>query len=475
MAKYETLVDQVKEQIQNNIWQVGDKLPSLRKQTEATGLSLMTVLHAYQVLESQGWIVSHARSGYFVAPKIHKSNPLPKRDNTTVSRSEEIDINDFIFDVLKTGQAPYTINFVSVYPDPNLYPRNSINKSLTSAVSHMPTSSALDNLPPGNKALRQLIAKRYAAEGITVRPDEIVITAGALEALNLSLQAVTKAGDWVVVESPTFYGALQSLQRLNLRALSVRTHPTEGIDLKALEDALKSHPVKACWLMTNHQNPLGCTLSNEKKERLMAMLADHNVYLIEDDVYGELYYGSQKPLPAKAFDRSGMTMHCSSLSKTLVAGFRIGWVAAGEMALPIQKLQLMSTLSASAPIQLALEHYLSTRNYENHLRKLRRKLEQHKFGMWQMLSAHLPSSVVIHYSQGGYFLWIELPEYLDATVLYDLAAKTHISIAPGKMFSLSNEYDHCFRLNSSFECSDAQERAIKRLAELIQQMIDNHS
>lgn len=207
----------------------------------------------------------------------------------------------------------------------------------------------------------------------------------------------------------------------------------------------------------------------------MAMLADHNVYLIEDDVYGELYYGSQKPLPAKAFDRSGMTMHCSSLSKTLVAGFRIGWVAAGEMALPIQKLQLMSTLSASAPIQLALEHYLSTRNYENHLRKLRRKLEQHKFGMWQMLSAHLPSSVVIHYSQGGYFLWIELPEYLDATVLYDLAAKTHISIAPGKMFSLSNEYDHCFRLNSSFECSDAQERAIKRLAELIQQMIDNHS
>ena len=226
MAKYETLVDQVKEQIQNNIWQVGDKLPSLRKQTEATGLSLMTVLHAYQVLESQGWIVSHARSGYFVAPKIHKSNPLPKRDNTTVSRSEEIDINDFIFDVLKTGQAPYTINFVSVYPDPNLYPRNSINKSLTSAVSHMPTSSALDNLPPGNKALRQLIAKRYAAEGITVRPDEIVITAGALEALNLSLQAVTKAGDWVVVESPTFYGALQSLQRLNLRALSVRTHPT---------------------------------------------------------------------------------------------------------------------------------------------------------------------------------------------------------------------------------------------------------
>lgn len=472
MAKYETLVDQIREQIKNNIWRVGDKLPSLRKQTETTGMSLMTVLHAYQVLESQGWIVSHARSGYFVAPKIQNSNPISKRSNATVSKAEEIDINDFVFDVLKANRTPYTVDFGSVYPDPSLYPRNQVNKSLTSAVGHMPTSSALDNLPPGNKGLRQIIAKRYAAEGMNVHPDEIVITAGALEALNLSLQAVTQAGDWVVVESPTFYGALQSLQRLNLRALSIRTHPTDGIDLDSLEDALKSHTVKACWLMTNQQNPLGCTLSNDKKARLMALLAEYNVYLIEDDVYSELYYGSQKPLPAKAFDQNGMTMHCSSFSKTLVAGFRIGWVAAGKMALPIQKLQMMSTLSASAPIQLALEKYLSARNYENHLRQLRRKLEQRKFAVWQMLCAEMPASVNINYSEGGYFLWIELPDHVDATVLYQQASKENISIAPGRMFSLNNEFDHCFRLNSSFECSLIQERAIKRLAELIQKMLE---
>lgn len=473
MAKYETLVDQVREQIQNNVWVVGEKLPSLRKQTETTGLSLMTVLHAYQVLESQGWIVSHTRSGYFVAPKIQKLSSPIKRSSVTVSKSEDIDINDFIFDVLKANRTIHTVDFGSVYPDPNLYPRKSVNKSLTSAMSHMPTSSALDNLPPGNQGLRQIIAKRYAAEGMNVHPDEIVITAGALEALNLSLQAVTKSGDWVVVESPTFYGALQSLQRLNLRALSIRTDPTEGIDLESLENALKSHTVKACWLMTNQQNPLGYTLSNEKKGRLIELLAKYDVFLIEDDVYSELYFGGKKPLPAKAFDPKGMTMHCSSFSKTLVAGFRIGWVAAGKMALPIQKLQLMSTLSASAPIQLALETYLSTRNYENHLRQLRRKLEQRKFAVWQTLCTHLPSSVNIDYSEGGYFLWVELPERLDATVLYELASKENISIAPGRMFSLNHEFDHCFRLNSSFECTAVQERAIKRLAELIQSMLDN--
>ena len=368
LAKYEKLVEQIRNQIQNEVWAVGDRLPSLRTQAETSGMSLMTVLHAYQVLESQGWIVSHARSGYFVAPKIQYASTT--ESDVTVQTTEAIDINDFIFDVLQASRKPNIVDFGSVYPDPTLYPRHQINKSLMAAARTMPTSNALDNRPPGNKDLRQLIAKRYAAQGISVHPDEIVITAGALEALNLSLQAVTQAGDWVVVESPTFYAALQSLQRLNLRALSIRTHPREGIDLDALEKALQSHPVKACWLMTSHQNPLGCSLSNEKKRRLIELLVKYNVFLIEDDVYSELYFGANKPLPAKTYDQQGMTMHCSSFSKTLVAGFRIGWVAAGKMALPIQKLQLMSTLSASAPIQLALANYLSTRNYEKPFAKV---------------------------------------------------------------------------------------------------------
>ncbi|PKH57743.1 GntR family transcriptional regulator [Shewanella sp. Choline-02u-19] len=470
MAKYENLVEQIRRQIQNGIWKVGDKLPSLRKQTEISGVSLMTVLHAYQVLESQGWIVSHARSGYFVAPQVQYLSP--KKSEVTIHTTENIDINDFIFDVLQANRTPHLVDFCSVYPDPKLYPRHQVNKSLMTAARNMPTSSALDNLPPGNEDLRQLIAKRYAAQGMNVHPDEIVITAGALEALNLSLQAVTQAGDWVVVESPTFYGALQSLQKLNLRALSVRTHPQDGIDLEALEKALQSHSVKACWLMTNHQNPLGCSLSDEKKQALIQLLADYNVYLIEDDVYSELYFGGKKPLPAKAFDQQGMTMHCSSFSKCLVAGFRIGWVAAGRMALPIQKLQLMSTLSASTPIQLALAKYLSSCNYEKHLRQLRRKLEQRKFANWQVLRTYFPANVSIHYSEGGYFLWIELPEHLNATTLYQRALKERISIAPGKMFSASKQFNHCFRLNSSFECSDREVGAIKRLAELIQNMLD---
>lgn len=469
MAKYEQLVDQIRDQIQNEVWQVGDKLPSLRKQTKLSDMSLMTVMQAYQVLESQGWITSHARSGYFVAPKVSKS--IPKESSIAIDSSENIDINDFIFEVLQESRKTHVIGFGSVYPDARLFPRNQLNKALMTAVKTMPIASALYNFPPGNEKLRHIIAQRYAAQGMNIHPDEIIITAGALDALNLCLQALTQAGDWVIVESPAFYGSLQALQRLNLRALSIRTHPQKGIDLEALEQALQTHPVKACWLMTNVQNPTGCTMSDDKKRRLVELLEKYQVYLIEDDVYAELYFTDKKPLPAKAFSTNNHVLHCSSFSKSLVSGYRIGWVAAGDMSLAIQKLQLMSALSVSAPIQLAFAEYLSTRNYENHLRVLRRKLETNKFATWHEAKNCFPEEVDIHYLDGGYFLWVELPKHLDAAELYQRAINENISIAPGKMFSLGEHFNHCFRMNASFDCSEKEKRAITRLGELIRAML----
>lgn len=289
MAKYQELVEQLKRQILSGIWNPGDKLPSLRKQSEHTGNSLMTVLHAYQLLESQGWIISQARSGYRVAPRVKESNV--QQTPMAVSSTEHVDINEFIFEVLQASKNPQLVNFGFAYPSPDLYPRYHVTRALSAAARNMPTSNMFNNLPPGNEQLRSIIAKRYAAKGIEISPDEIIITAGALEALNLSLQACTRQGDWVVVESPTFYGALQSLQRLGLKALSVRTDPITGIDIDSLERALQTHDVKACWLMSNHQNPLGFTLTDDKKKQVVAMLKRYNVALIEDDVYSELYEG----------------------------------------------------------------------------------------------------------------------------------------------------------------------------------------
>ncbi|MFY0191024.1 PLP-dependent aminotransferase family protein [Raoultella planticola] len=469
MKKYQQLAQQLTEQIALGVWQPGDRLPSLREQVVSSGMSFMTVSHAYQLLESQGRIIARPQSGYYVAPKpVRLRQPPPPAQ---VTRDEAVDINTYIFEVLQASRRASMLPFASAFPDPRLFPLQQLNRSLAQVSKTATAMSVIENLPPGNDELRHAIAQRYALQGMNISPDEIVITAGALEALNLSLQAVTEPGDWVVVENPCFYGALQALERLRLKALSVATDVKEGIDLAALEQALQSYPVKACWLMTNGQNPLGFTLSAAKKAQLVDLLARYNVVLIEDDVYSELYFGREKPLPAKFWDRQEMTLHCSSFSKCLVPGFRIGWVAAGKHARRIQQLQLMSTLSTSSPMQMALVDYLSTRRYDAHLRRLRRQLAERKQQAWQALLRHLPAEVKIHHSDSGYFLWLELPEGADAGELSARALRDNISIAPGKMFSTTASWTSFFRFNTAWGWGEREEQGVKRLGELIREQL----
>lgn len=467
MKKYQLLVEHIRAQIAQGVWRAGDRLPSLRAQVAHSGMSFMTVSHAYQTLESQGVIVARPQSGYFVA-----SSPQSDRSPTKAIHSGTVDINTYIFDVLQASRDPAIVPFGSAFPDPKLFPLQQLNRSLTRVSRSTSAVSLTSSLPPGNEALRQAIARRYAAQGMSVSPNEIVITAGALEALNLCLQAVTSPGDWVIVEDPCFYGALQALERLRLRALAIPSDVNDGINLAALEQALKTSTVKACWLMTNSQNPLGFTLGAQKKQQLLALLKRYNVTLIEDDVYTELWHGREKPLPVRAWDDGSNVMHCSSFSKCLVAGFRIGWVAAGIHARRIQELQLMSTLSTSSPIQLALVDYLSTRSYDSYLRRLRRELTARKQRSLQALRRHFPPQAQIHSHDGGYFLWVELPQWLDASELSDAALACDISIAPGKMFTTSQAWHNFFRLNVSWDWGEREEQAAQRLGALIAKRLE---
>lgn len=461
MAKYQQLTDEIQQQIEAGIWPPGTRLPSLRQQVQQQGLSLMTVMHAYEVLESQGWIVSRPQSGYYVAPRALQTAPAQ------VALSEQVDINNFVFDVLQAIRDPAILPFGSAFPDPELFPQRQLMRSLTNVSHQLTPLDALSNLPPGNAALRQMLAQRYARQGITLSPDEIVITNGALEALNLSLQAVTEPGDYVVIEQPTFYGALQAIERLKLKALAVPSDARHGIDMQQLEETLQRWPVKACWLMTTLQNPLGVTLSPTRKAQLVALLARYQVPLIEDDVYAELWAGSEPPHPAKYWDRQGDVLHCGSFSKCLVAGFRVGWVAAGQHAQRIQRLQLMSTLSTSAPMQLALADFLATRRYDTHLKKLRQTLAQRKTWVRQALRNILPQGASISDSPGGYFLWVTLPQGYDTTLLYQQALLQGISIAPGRLFSAGEEFTHCFRINAAWPWDARAEAAVKTLGRLI--------
>ncbi|MDR0217278.1 MAG: PLP-dependent aminotransferase family protein [Enterobacteriaceae bacterium] len=480
MTRYEQLAATIRQQIEDDIWQVDDRLPSLRESVKSSGMSLMTVLQAYQLLESQGWIVARPQSGYYVAQRIKPF--AAAKGGKKLNLSENVAISASIFDVLQACKDPTIVPFGSAFPDPSLLAESRLAKTLASVARRFVANtgsvnnsyvnnSYLASLPPGNEQLRRNISRRYAAQGIHVSPDEIVITAGAMESLSFSLQCVTSPGDWVVIESPAFYGALQAIERLRLKAIAIKTDPKTGIDLDVLEEVAGKYPIKACWLMSRFQNPLCVSMPTDNKQRLVEILDRHGITLIEDDVYGELYFDQNPPLPIKAWDKENNVMHCASFSKCLAPGYRVGWVAAGKHALKIQQLQMMSTVSASIPTQLAIAEYLTQGGYDNHIRRLRRQLEQRQLQMLRAVSEYFPHSVKVNSTRGGYFIWLEFETPFSANRLYQLALAKGISIAPGSMFSTSSQFDHAFRLNTSFAWNETQAAAMKTLGSLCHMLL----
>ena len=209
------------------------------------------------------------------------------------------------------------------------------------------------------------------------------------------------------------------------------------------------------------------TLSLEKKKALVELLAAHEVPLIEDDVYGELHFQPKYPLPALAFDKKGLVMHCSSFSKTLAPGYRIGWTAAGRFTDRVQRLKLMTTLSASIPVQAGIADYLQHGGYDKHLRKLRGALTQQLGEMDNAIRRCLPHGVRRTHPSGGYFLWLELPEAIDAMELHRLAIEQGVSLAPGPIFSATHAFEHYVRLNFGHPWSPKIDDALRVLGELL--------
>lgn len=466
MKRYEKFADEIAELIRTGVLGPGEKVPSVRHASRTYGVSPSTVFQAYYLLEDRGLIQARARSGYFV--REHTKRPLHEPELTAhAAQTTEVDVSELVFSVLASLKDPHTVPFGSAFPSPDLFPLPRLAKSMAHALRRLSPHEIIADMTAGNADLRRQIALRYMVSGVMLPMEELVISNGALEALNLCLQCVTQPGDLVAIESPTFYACLQVLERLQLKAVEIPVHPREGIDLGALSESLKQLPIKACWFMSSLQNPLGASMSETKKQALYELLVEHQVPLIEDDVYAELYFGSHPPKPVKSFDREGLVMHCSSFSKSLAPGYRIGWVAGGRYAEQIARLKLMTTISPSVPAQAALADYLQHGGYDRHLRKLRHALEMQQSAMLASAARHFPASTRVTRPSGGYFLWFEFPERLDSLQLLRLALAQGISLAPGPIFSASQGFRHCARLNYGHPWNPRSEQAMEVLGRLV--------
>jgi DNA-binding transcriptional MocR family regulator len=458
MKRYESLAQDIAESIAAGSLRAGDRLPSVRETSRSRGVSPSTVFEAYYLLEARGLVQARPRSGYFV------NGPIASATEPSVSKpgpqEQEVEVSELVFQVLDHVKDRSLVPLGSAFPSPRLFPLAQLAQSLGKATRRLDPWRTVEDLSPGSPALRRQIALRYLAMGCAVETDELVITNGAMEALSLCLETVTRPGDLVAVESPTFYAALQALERLNLKAVEVATHPRTGVDVAALAEVLDQHPVKACWLMPNFQNPLGSLMPDASKQALVTLLAKHEVPLIEDDVYGELYFSPRKPRPAKAWDTQGLVMHCSSFSKSLAPGYRVGWAAAGRFALDVGRRKLMSSLAAPVPSQEGLSEYLQHGGYDRHLRQLRQTLASQRHRVQRAIAKHFPSGSKATQPEGGYFLWVELPPQVDALALHRLALSQDISVAPGHLFSSDHRFSHHLRINFGHPDHERVEEAL---------------
>ena len=462
---YAQIAETLVQQVARGALRPGDRVPSLRQLSQQQHVSVSTALQAYMWLENRGYLEARPQSGFYVRTPFAGLIPEPQFEPTP-SKPAALGNNAVLTGILEASADPANVPFGAGCVSPELFPNRKLNLILREVVRQRPLHSANYDFPPGVERLRHQIARRALAAGCRVSPRDVVITSGAQDAINLSLRAVTRPGDVVAVESPTYFGILESAASLKIKVLEISTHPQGGMDLDELETAIQKHSVKACVVMTNCHNPLGYVLPDRHKQALVEMTARRNVAVIEDDLYGDLAFDDQRPWTAKSFDRKGLVLLCSSCSKALSPGYRIGWVCAGRFQAEVERLKFITSMAAPSLQQWVVAEFLSSGGYDRHLKRLRAKLAGQVESLRQAVSQCFPQGTRISRPAGGHMLWIELPPKIDAMELWRAARSEHISILPGPIFSAARRYKNHIRLNAGIAPSDARYRALATLGRL---------
>jgi DNA-binding transcriptional MocR family regulator len=467
---YLRIADTIEQQIMSQVLKIGDKLPSVRLLSKHHNISVSTVLQAYYHLEGKGLVESRPQSGYYVRfnpsrflQKIEKSNP----QQILKSKNVEAIIGEVYDDFSLQGVTRFSLSV----PAPEILPLARLNKAMIQALRDLPANGTQYEQVQGNDLLCRQVARWSMQWDGKLKAADIVTTAGCMNAISYCLMAITKPGDTIAVESPVYFGTLRFAQSIGLKVLELPTDPDTGVDPDDVKKALQQHNIKACFFVTNFSNPLGYCMPDEQKQTLVRLLSHHGVPLIEDDLYGDVYFGKTRPKSCKSFDEEGNVLWCSSISKTLAPGYRVGWVAPGKYLEKIKRLKLYHSITSPTAQQAAIGSFLATGRYEHHLRKLRQTLHANSLLFTQAIGEYFPAGIKMTNPKGGFILWMELDEKIDTYKLYQEAMLNKISIAPGTMFSLQDRYRNCMRLSYGMQWTPEVERAIKKLGTIVKSMM----
>lgn len=469
---YQRIAEDLATAIANGEHVPGERVPSVRELARRLGVSISTVTQAYGLLVDRGVLEARPQSGYYVGLRARASAPEPSKSRPAV-QPMPVSTSALTLEVLAGAGDPGLINLGNAVAAPDLLPTASINRCLMSVIREMPELSAVYDAPFGRPELRAQVVRLAHGAGVRATPEEVLITGGCQEGVTLCLRALARPGDTIAVESPTFFGTLQAIESLGMHALEIPTHPRTGICLDALEQALAQWPIRACVVMPTNANPVGSCMELAERQKLVELLARHEIPLIEDDACGDLGFApGPRPPACKAWDRDGGVLLCSSFSKTLGPGYRLGWIAAGRFAERVRHLKQMSSFAPAPLQQVAIARFLARGSYDRHIARARAGYAQRSARVAAAVAQHFPAGTRVAQPAGGTVLWVELPDGLDTLTLYRRAHEARISFAPGALFTAQKRYRNALRLYTAPRFDERMDTALRTLGLLAQQMQD---
>ena len=462
--RYEELAGFITGLVRNGTLPPGSRAPSLRQICKQRRISLSAALQAYRLLEDRGVLEARPQSGYYVrGGQVSLQLPAATRPP---GKATNVALSGVVLELLEYAADPRFVPLGCAIPSTDLLAAGRLDRFLARAARVKGVEYNTYSSLKGDLHLRQEIARRALRWGQALSPENIAITCGCTEALMLALKAVTRPGDTVAIESPTYFGLLHTLRALDLKVLELPTDAASGIDLSALERALVGGAITACLFSSSFNNPLGCTMPVEKKLLVLDLLSKHDVPLIEDDIYGDIHFGEQRPQPFMALDRAGNTLYCSSFSKTIAPGYRIGWIAAGRNMPKVLEQKFALTLCGPALPQLALADFLASGSYDSHLRRIRRVFASNMEHMLRTIQDSFPKGTRASRPAGGFVLWVELPKSINTSELFRAALDNGICFAPGPVFSTTGRYSHCMRISCGHNWDSRIEKGLRTLGAL---------
>jgi len=470
MTRYQHLATLLAERIEQGLYRHGEKLPSVRSLSQEHGVSISTVQQAYQVLETLQLITPQPRSGYFVAPR--KAKPPVPAMSRPVQRPVDVTQWDEVLTLLDARTDKEIVAFGGGAPDLTQATLKPLWKEMSRIAQHQVMDAISYDPLPGQQELREQIARLMLDGGTSLNAEEIVITAGCHPALSLALMAVCGPGDIVAVESPCFYGTMQLLRGLDIKAIEIPTDPQTGISIEALELALEQWPIKGVILVPNCQNPLGFVMPEARKKAALSLAQRHDIVIFEDDIYGELATDYPRPGTIKSYDIDGRVLLCSSLTKTVAPGLRIGWIAPGRYLDRVLHKKYAAIGTNVPSTQLAVAAFIRDGHYHRHVRRMRQVYQQRLAIYTCWVRQYFPCGICVTRPQGGFLLWVELPESVDMVCVSRQLCRLKIQIAPGSLFSASGKYRNCLRLNCALPPDENRRQAIKQLGAAIHHALE---